>query len=353
MEDRLGAETRKCRADRRRRAQRLAFLLTALVWWSGCRVAEREMADRTPSGCAHCHVTIAQQWDESAHAHAWTDPAFVHRTSEHRLAQCLPCHASQPLLERSPGERPQVRAEQRETGVDCSVCHQRGCGYVGPYSSHLGPHPTAQDATRLPCPEFCGTCHEREHREYADLYVPAAPAGEAQACVQCHMPTQRARLTQGHLLSYIHPRRITHDHTFSTCTAGVTAGAVAIDAPTVTWRSPTEADIRFALTNRGAGHRIPSGAFGHRSLRIAVELLDRRGNRVGEQERAVLAGQPDCLDPGRRVPLSLAVTVAGREPPVQTRILVEHVDRERSFHYTLAESTWQLASEPRTDETGK
>jgi nitrate/TMAO reductase-like tetraheme cytochrome c subunit len=353
MEDRLGAESCERGADRRSRARLISLLLVPALWLTGCRLAEREMADRTPQGCANCHVQIAQQWEDSAHARAWTNPEFVERTSQHQTQGCLPCHASSPLLEQPPGERPQLRAAQREFGVDCQVCHQVGGGYAGPHRSHLGPHPTQQDTTRLPCSSFCGTCHEQEHREYADLYVPAANAGEAKQCVQCHMPTERARLTQGHLLSYIHPQRVTHDHTFPTWTACVTAGAIQIGDPTVAWRSPTEVDVRFALTNRGAGHRIPSGAFGHQTLRIAVELLDRHGQPVGQQERSLLAGQQDGLDPGRSVPFSLAVTVPERQQPLQARLLVERVNRDRSFRYTLAELTWPVAVKARASDTGK
>ncbi|MCY2996392.1 MAG: multiheme c-type cytochrome [Planctomycetota bacterium] len=353
MEDGQGVENCESRTDRRSRTRLIAILLVPALWLTGCRLAEREMADHTPQGCATCHVAIAQQWEESAHASAWTNPQFVERTSQHRRPQCLPCHASAPLLERPPGEPPQLRAEQRESGVDCSVCHQRGCGYAGPYRSHLGPHPAEQDTTRLPCSAFCGICHQQEHQEYAALYVPVANTGDAKQCVQCHMPTERARLTQAHLLSYVHPKRITHDHTFPVWTARVTAGTVEIGDPTVVWRSPTEVDVRFLLTNRGAGHRIPSGAFGHRTLRIAVELLDRHGQPIGQKEKSLFAGQQDCLAPGRSVPFTLVATVPEREQPLQARLLVERVNRDRSFRFTLAELTWPVKMQARASDIGQ
>ena len=49
---------------------------------SGCRLAEREMQDRTLQGCANCHTNIAAQWERSAHAIAWTDPEFIRETEE-------------------------------------------------------------------------------------------------------------------------------------------------------------------------------------------------------------------------------------------------------------------------------
>ena len=63
---------------------------------------------------------------------------------------------------------------------------------------------------------------------------------------------------------------------------------------------PTE--VTFALTNRGAGHRIPTGDYGHRELRVAIELLDRGGRTLGQAEQAVFPGQDLSLAPGVPTP---------------------------------------------------
>ena len=148
----------------------LAALFVLLLALTGCRLAEREMQDRTPQGFANCHTNIAAQWERSAHAVAWTNPEFIRETEERSATDCLPCHASLPLLEQPPGEPAQLRDHQRQFGIECRTCHQLGDAYAGPYESQIGPHPTVADPVRLPCSDFCGICHETEAEEHATLY---------------------------------------------------------------------------------------------------------------------------------------------------------------------------------------
>jgi hypothetical protein len=317
-------------------------LLLALA---GCRLAEREMQDRSPQGCANCHTNIAAQWERSAHAIAWTNPEFVLATDGRSIARCLPCHASRPLLEQPPGEPARLRDHQRQYGVECRTCHQLGEAYAGPYESRIGPHPAVQDTVRLPCSDFCGICHAMESDEYTRLYL-AASSSNQRTCAQCHMPTSRERLTQGHVLSYIHPKRAVHDHAFPVWAPVVAANAVEIGSPAVTRAEGRSVEVSLTLTNRGAGHRIPSGAFGYRELRVAVDLLDRHGRAVGQAEQAVLPGDDLSLAPAVATPYTLFVAIKSSEPIERIRVLVERVNRDRSFQYTLAEGEWPVADAP-------
>ncbi len=329
-------------------ASRRRFLIgfALLTMLSGCRLAEREMQDRTPQGCGNCHTNIAQQWQMSAHAIAWTNPEFIRATEERSVAGCLPCHASRPLLEQPPGEPAQLRDGQRQFGIECRTCHQLGEAYAGPYESRIGPHPVVQDAVRLPCSDFCGICHAREAEEHATLYVTASSSNQS-SCAQCHMPTSRERLTQGHVLSYIHPKRAVHDHAFPVWSQVVAAGAVEIGQPVATVAEGQPVEVSFTLTNRGAGHRIPSGEFGYRELRVAVDLLDRHGRTVGQAEQAVFPGDDLSLAPGLATRFTLLIARTASEPMERIRVQVERVNRDRSFQYTLAESEWAArASSP-------
>lgn len=312
-------------------------LLLALA---GCRLAEREMQDRTPSGCANCHTNIANQWERSAHALAWSDPAFLRETEERSIEDCLPCHAARPLLEQPPGEPAALRDHDRQFGVECRTCHQLGEAYVGPHESRLGPHPVVQDSVRLPCSDFCGICHEMEAEEHTERYLSAESSGLS--CAQCHMPTYRERLTQGHLLSHIHPKRSVHDHAFPVWSPVVSAGAVEIGRPTTTVTAGQPIEVSLTLTNRGAGHRIPTGEYGYRELRVAVELRNRDGRTVGQAHQAVLPGQDLSLAPGVATVFKLQVTADTDEPPQVVRILVERVNGDGSFRYTLAEREFPI-----------
>lgn len=317
------------------------MLLGLSVTVPACRLAEREMQDRTPPGCANCHTNIAAQWERSAHAIAWTNPEFIRETEERSATDCLPCHAARPLLEQSPGEPAQLRDHQRQFGIECRTCHQLGEAYVGSHASRLGPHPVVQDSVRLPCSDFCGICHQTEAEEHATLYS-ASAAGDQRSCAQCHMPAYRERLTQGHVLSYIHPKRTVHDHAFPVWSPVVTAGAVEIGRPVTSRAEGQPVEVTFTLTNRGAGHRIPSGEFGYRKLRVAVMLLDRQGQGIGQAEQAVFPGDDASLAPGVATTFRLPVAVTANAPAERIRILAERVNRDRSFQYTLAEREWPM-----------
>lgn len=320
----------------------LPVLLGFSVALPACRLAEREMQDRTPQGCANCHTNIAEQWERSAHALAWNDPAFIRETEERSADDCLPCHAPQPLLEQPPGEPAVLRGHDRHFGVECRTCHQLGEAYAGPHGSRLGPHPVVQDTVRLPCSDFCRICHEMEAEEHATEYL-ASSSPNQPSCAQCHMPTCRERLTQGHLLSYIHPKRTVHDHAFPVWSPVVSAGAVEIGPPAIARAEGQRVEVAFALTNRGAGHRIPTGDYGHRELRVAVELLDRERRTLGQAEQAVFPGEDLSLAPGVPTPLRIPVAVAAGEPAERIRVVVQRVNQSRSFQYTLEEGEWPIA----------
>lgn len=312
-------------------------VLTALT---GCRLAEREMQDRTPPGCGNCHIRIAQQWEQSAHAAAWTSPEFIRETKQRSLTECLPCHAAQPLLEHPPGEPAQLRDRDHRFGVECRTCHQLGDAYAGPYQSRLGPHPVAQDMVRLPCSDFCGICHRPEADEHATLY--RTTQTNPRSCAQCHMPASRERLTQGHVLSYIHPKRTVHDHAFPVWSPAVSAEAVEIGRPVAAFPDGGPVDVSFALVNRGAGHRIPTGEFGYRKLRIVVELGDGDGRTIGQAEHAVFPGQKLSLAPGVPVRFELPIVLTSDAPAACIRVLIQRVNQDMSFQYTLAKGEWPI-----------
>lgn len=331
--------------SRRRRLSVGALLATAALWLTGCNLGQREMEDTTPHGCAECHVDITHQWQRSAHSIAWVSPEFTELSDQHREDSCLPCHAPKPLLEQARGSEPQLRDNHRHFGVDCNVCHQLGCGYVGPYKNLIQAHPTIQDTTRLPCSDFCGSCHRMEHKQYVEQYLPAV-GDAARSCSGCHMPAYRSRLTQDHLLSYIHPKRIVRDHSFPVWDERVSGGAIQMQAREAVWAEPQELQVRVTLVNRGAGHSIPVGEFGYRELNIRAEVHKADGTVLGDQEHVVLADSQDCLRPDAPVEFVLAVAVADPATAAQVRVTVERVDPDRNLLYRFIDSVWSVPAVP-------
>lgn len=317
-----------------------AYSLAAGVFLSsvglapGCRVPNRHVKTTRPHGCAECHVEIACQWQSSPHASAWTSPSFQSATQQATSTACLPCHAAEPLLEQPPGERPRLRGEYRQDGVDCHACHAYCGGYAGGHRT-FGPHIMVEDGVRLPCSEFCGTCHTTEMEEYTEEYTGTYEPAQVAQCADCHMPRYSARLTQGHLLSLIHPRRAVPDHSFALWNEVVAGGAVEV----VSLRAePVESGwlVRLTLVNRRAGHRIPTGKFGHREVRILAEAEDRDGQALGQTEQSLVARTASALLPGKPTDFVLAIPLSGEAPPHRLRLTVERVNEDRSFRYPLA-----------------
>ena len=324
---------------------RTVLLLAAVAVAGGCRQAERTGKTETPQGCADCHQDIACQWQNSPHAAAWVSPEFSEQTGGHTDEACLPCHAPSPLLDQSPGSEPQLRNYQRNFGVDCKSCHLVGCAYAGPYRT-LGPHRMEQDTTRLPCSSFCGTCHRVELDEYVGLYLASLPAGQhAMSCNDCHMPAYVDRLTQGHVLSYIHPKRTVRDHSFFTWSERMIRETIVPGRPVVRITEAGTPEVAFTLTNRGAAHRIPTGEFGYRELVIRVELLDPEGRVVGRREKSLFCGQEEGLEPFQETPFTWQIRGDDAARAVSVRLAVERVNEDRSFRVPFVDQTWPIGED--------
>lgn len=342
MEARLAAEDGQGASGRRKVASWLAVWTSLAALLGGCRLIENRVNDPTPRKCAECHVEITRQWAGSAHATAWTDPVFLNATHGRRPQQCLPCHAPGPLLDQSPDESPKLRAEHHEDGVDCGACHQSECGYVGPYRS-WGPHPTRQDRTRLPTTGFCATCHVVEAEEHESYYLPSLDANQTpKGCVGCHMPPGQSRLTQDHLLSYVHPQRLVRDHSFPVWTEEVLRNAVEVEDFEVRRRDEIQLDVSFNLINRGAGHRIPTGHFGHRYVKVSVTLFDGKGDPLDHEEWPLYARRVHSLVPGKPTSFKGSLLHPRQSKPVRVRLSVERISQDRSLFQTLLESEWPL-----------
>jgi len=157
------------------------------------------------------------------------------------------------------------------------------------------------------------------------------------------MPQRIQRLTQGHLLSLAHPKRVTHDHRFPLWTEEITRDAVEMTGLAVCIKSDDELAIDVTLVNRGAGHRIPTGEYGHREVRILVQVLDQDDNVMSDDEWPLMARYPDALSPGKVSKFPFDITLPADAKPRRVRVTVERVNADRSFRYALARGERSLA----------
>lgn len=139
--------------------------------------------------CSECHAQANAEWQASWHAQAWNDTEVRKLSEDFSNADCIDCHAPQPVFETGIGNRPLARSTRRGEGVDCLSCHLMLDGRMAGTldNATVACRPVAQ--RELVRPEFCGGCHNQHgtvDQWRASRY--AQPGPGFQDCIACHMP---------------------------------------------------------------------------------------------------------------------------------------------------------------------
>jgi nitrate/TMAO reductase-like tetraheme cytochrome c subunit len=222
----------------------------------------------TAAGCGTCHSAIYDEWQESMHAQAITDPYARDLANGWKDTQCLPCHRPQPLHENGIGERPLTRKTRKRAGIDCLSCHYINGGVAAPHADAKGPcNPiyTPEQASV----ELCAGCHNQHwtvNEWNASKYSKDGP--DYQSCNDCHMPLVHEPVVDGG------KPRDRRRHTWPGAHSPVEL------KKSVTFGLTREGgEIVASTTNSGAGHKIPTDAR-HRSYNVLVWFEDEVGNPV-------------------------------------------------------------------------
>ncbi len=220
------------------------------------------------SECAKCHIEIHREWSASAHAHAFTDPAFRKATDDYRFAKCLGCHAPQPEWTRS---APEARTQAREEGVTCVSCHLEAGRLAGPHkmTAKVQPHPISAKPERYHDSLFCGRCHQGTYAEWQR----AAAREKVTTCQECHMPPVKRKATQATGVvskAFVAMEKETQQrrHTFA---APVSAQALGLLQVSLERQGE---ELALAIENR-VPHGMPTGDFGVRVLLVEVFAVDQ------------------------------------------------------------------------------
>lgn len=136
--------------------------------------------------CGNCHVSIQDQWDETAHADAWA----TLQASGAAQAVCEGCHTvgQRGNVATAAGGYETVK-NPRYYDVQCESCHGPGLTHVQDPDATQPLAPVAVDTALT---YGCGECHNGTHHPFVEEWsqsahanVRASPAGNA-SCVQCH-----------------------------------------------------------------------------------------------------------------------------------------------------------------------
>ena len=163
-------------------------LVVGLCMTRAAAAAGPELQGTPPTqDCTACHSDIAQQWQSSKHAMAFSDDAFKKTWAEGgNQKYCLTCHTT--------GYDANTDKYVQE-GVACQACHK-----PAGTNAHPGGVMTVSDSA-----EVCGTCHTTTLHEWQK-----GGHGKANiACKSCHdMHSTTLRVTEsGDLCSNCHKER--------------------------------------------------------------------------------------------------------------------------------------------------
>lgn len=230
--------------------------------------------------CGICHMEIYEEWKTSYHARAFVDPFFqAFWRKDKNIWICLNCHS--PLVNQQPWMIKGVKGgsigrpvketnsnydgEFQKEGITCAACHLRDGVILGPYKDSSAPHPTKYDP-RFRTTEICYSCHQVPGGPFQ--FYNGAPcatylefeenpyARKGYLCQTCHMPSvlrpgavgTSPRAGGRHLWMGGH-----YDEMLKK------AVEVKLEPDKERYGPGDTARFTLTLTNKGAGHKIPTG----------------------------------------------------------------------------------------------
>jgi hypothetical protein len=204
--------------------------------------------------CRQCHAEVWQEWETSLHAQSWTSPnvqaAFQHFGHDR---QCESCHAPEPVAAFTAGAVVALRAEFRESGVDCLSCHALPENRVAAART-IAAAPCRPTATPLLIESrHCAACHVAIHKDWEESRYRA----EGKTCQSCHMGGVASR-----------PGGKSH-----LCLGGHDDDLVR-SGVTMTCRQEGD-ELVVSVANHATGHNFP----GERHNRVLLlQIIERRAD---------------------------------------------------------------------------
>ncbi len=264
--------------------------------------------------CARCHTQIHRAWEQSAHARSATSTSFksvrdaaLKQGSDARdklEGWCAGCHAPTTLVT---GDRKMSDPISRE-GVTCDFCHtvasvdlertgqpfslapgnvKRGpIAYAGPVKGHG----TDYSFLHRGSPLLCAACHELQGQAGAhilttyDDWVAGPYPARGVSCQDCHMALVPGDAAKPDMMASQGPRvinlhRLVGGSSLSQLNRGLDLKIESFAT------SRAAAEIRVAVTNAAAGHRIPGGLpTKSLALVVGIETADGAFESMEETE---------------------------------------------------------------------
>ncbi|MEA2756501.1 MAG: hypothetical protein QOJ54_2790 [Aliidongia sp.] len=299
--------------------------------------------DSAEDVCSACHTDIYAQWRSSIMSRSWDDPiyrALLKQASEATGGKidnfCTGCHTPiglttgqiTPALDREPLEK--TAAEHPLPGVDCESCHnisartgQDNGAYVltpmkdgkptkfGPYKDAVSPYHETVYSELHTRSDFCSVCHNVTHpftntaieRSY-DEWHDSEYSVKGVECQSCHMPDSSGKAAimgpnRDHVAThYFNGGNVTMLNHFDQPENAQRSRDLLKSAATIEFVdmpilvAGKDATIKVKVTNKGAGHKLPSGFPEGREMWIDFTVTDAKG-AVVYRSGAVKNGQTE------------------------------------------------------------
>ena len=245
----------------------------------GCASFEHltQVSDRFPRAqeCGKCHVDIYEEWSQSDHAGAYTNPHFQAATNSYSFDNCLSCHAPEPMLT---DDTPDVRSGTREEGITCVSCHLEEGMLSGPLepTGKVHPHPIGVRPEVYRDSEICGRCHEGTLKQWNSVKT------EKNTCQECHMGSVTRKVTQAtggvsNVLVAMEKEVPQRRHGFRILNDTHPPGLITLIA------TQSGSTLEVWIENH-LPHDLPTGDFGFRILTLEIFALDASGSSAPMKE---------------------------------------------------------------------
>jgi hypothetical protein len=305
--------------------------------------------------CGTCHRDIYQMWSESMHSQSMENPTFLQsfRHGQAMLGEqasrvCLTCHAPSVLVSEDWGLDERITWE----GVTCDVCHSlsqvnlSGHGprmVLEPGPVKRGPihdavstgHETAYSelhTTSL----VCAGCHEYVNQEGTPIMTTFSEWRESSArergtnCQTCHMGVTRANVVDPQVKRLpdvpVNLHQVPGGHSLEQLYKALRVRFDII-------RVGDELTVDVGITNKGAGHAVPTG-MPNRRIILSVELDAGQGGQ-SEERRVYAKSFVDAS--GQPIDDVWGYFMPGARPASDTRIPTDGEQNE-TFRFPLSAS---------------
>lgn len=210
--------------------------------------------------CGSCHLKEHDEWEESRHSLAYTNPIFQDGLSAENKNECKNCHG--PI------------ESNRSEGVNCSTCHLRENKILTASNGLDSSVHTFEKTNILSSSEFCANCHQFNFHKvkngvsiltedpmqntYEEWRRYSQRTPNALSCQGCHMPKGAHVFKGAHDIKYLK--------------SSIQLKVVRI-----------KDGIFFSISTKDIGHNFPTGdLFRHATLEVKqsgsdFKVIDRIG----------------------------------------------------------------------------